>query len=292
MSTRQLTPLQSKFFEVIFGTESPAGKWFDITLILIILASVAVIMLDSIIELHLRYGLLFLQLEWLFTAIFTVEYLVRIWCTPNRKGYMLSIYGIIDLLALLPTYLSLFLPQTAPLLIIRLLRILRIFRVLRLLSLLREANELAAALQRSARKIFVFFSMVIILATIFGCLMYVVEGAEHGYDSIPKSIYWAIVTITTVGYGDIIPQTSIGRAIASVGMLIGYAVIAVPTGIVTAELTAAEQIRRQSELNSSRNCSNCASVERDRGAHYCRNCGAALPRPGHEPDADVDVEPE
>ena len=284
MSPRPLTPLQARFFEVIFGTETPAGKWFDITLILVILASVLVIMLDSIPEMHLHYGLLFLQIEWLFTIMFTVEYLVRIWCTPNRKGYMLSVYGIIDLMALLPTYLSLLLPQAAPLLIIRLLRILRIFRVLRLLTLLREANELAAALQRSARKIFVFFSLVIILATIFGCLMYVVEGAEHGYDSIPKSIYWAIVTITTVGYGDIIPQTSIGRAIASVGMLIGYAVIAVPTGIVTAELTVAEQIRRKGELSSSRNCSNCASVERDPHAHYCRNCGTGLPRPGHQPE--------
>jgi len=284
MSTHQLTPLQSKFFEVIFGTETPAGKWFDISLILIILASVAVIMLDSIAELHLSYGLLYFRLELFFTAIFTVEYLVRIWCAPNRKGYMLSIYGIVDLLALLPTYLSLLLPQAAPLLIIRLLRILRIFRVLRLLSMLREANELAAALHRSARKIFVFFSMVIILATIFGCLMYVVEGAEHGYDSIPKSIYWAIVTITTVGYGDIIPQTPIGRAIASVGMLVGYAVIAVPTGIVTAELTVAEQIRRKGELKSSRNCSNCAAVEHDPEAHYCRHCGAGLPRPGHEPE--------
>ena len=130
--------------------------------------------------------------------------------------------------------------------------------------------------------------MVIILATIFGCLMYVVEGAEHGYDSIPKSIYWAIVTITTVGYGDIIPQTPIGRAIASVGMLIGYAVIAVPTGIVTAELTVAEQIRRRGELNWSRNCSNCAAVERDPEAHYCRNCGAGLPRPGHEPEPEAE----
>jgi len=285
MSTRQLTPLQSKFFEVIFGTETPAGKWFDIILILIIVASVAVIMLDSIAELHLNYGVLYFQLEIFFTAIFTVEYLVRIWCTPNRKGYMLSIYGIVDLLALLPTYLSLMLPKATPLLIIRLLRILRIFRVLRLLSLLREANDLAAALQRSARKIFVFFSMVIVLATIFGCLMYVVEGAEHGYDSIPKSIYWAIVTITTVGYGDIIPQTPLGQVIASVGMLMGYAVIAVPTGIVTAELTVAEQIRRQGELKASRNCSNCTAVERDPEAHYCRKCGTALPRPGHEPES-------
>jgi voltage-gated potassium channel len=159
MSKRQQTPLQQRFYEVIFGTETPAGKWFDIVLILVILASVAVIMLDSIPKLHAHYGPLYLQIEWVFTGLFTIEYLVRIWCTPNRRGYMLSVYGLIDLLALLPTYLSLLLPQAAPLLIIRLLRILRIFRVLRLLSLLREANELAAALNRSARKIFVFFSL-------------------------------------------------------------------------------------------------------------------------------------
>jgi voltage-gated potassium channel len=188
MSKRQQTPLQQRFYEVIFGTETPAGKWFDIVLILVILASVAVIMLDSIPKLHAHYGPLYLQIEWVFTGLFTIEYLVRIWCTPNRRGYMLSVYGLIDLLALLPTYLSLLLPQAAPLLIIRLLRILRIFRVLRLLSLLREANELAAALNRSARKIFVFFSLVIILATIFGCLIYVVEGSENGFHTIPKSI--------------------------------------------------------------------------------------------------------
>ena len=189
-----------------------------------------------------------------------------------------------DLLALLPTYLTLLLPQTAPLLIIRLLRILRIFRVLRLLSLLQEANHLAAALRRSGRKIFVFFSLMMILTTIFGCLLYVVEGGEHGFDNIPKSIYWAIVTITTVGYGDIVPVTWLGRAISSVGMLIGYAVIAVPTGIITAELTVSQQRRELRERESSRNCSTCAHVEADPSAHYCRNCGSVLPRPGHAPE--------
>lgn len=287
MPTRQLTPLQRKFNDVIFGTETPAGKWFDIGLIVIILASVAVIMLDSIPHLHLQFGGLYLELEWVFTVLFTAEYLVRVWCAPNRRAYMLSIYGVVDLLALLPTYLSLLLPQTAPLLIIRLLRILRIFRVLRLLTLLNEANELAGALRRSARKVFVFFSLMIILTTIFGCLMYVVEGAENGFDTIPKSIYWAIVTITTVGYGDVVPQTSVGRLIASAGMLIGYAVIAVPTGIVTAELTVAQQIRRDREVRQSRNCSTCATVEHDAGAHYCRNCGTQLPKPGHEPETTV-----
>lgn len=283
MTKRVQTPLQQQFYEVIFGTETPAGKWFDIGLILVILASVAVIMLDSVAGLDAEHGNLYLQLEWAFTLLFTVEYLIRIWCAPNRKGYVLSIYGVVDLLALLPTYLSLLLPQAAPLLIIRLLRILRIFRVLRLLALLQEANFLARALRRSARKIFVFFALMLILTTIFGCLVYVAEGGQNGFDNIPVSIYWAIVTITTVGYGDVAPESVIGRAIAAIGMLIGYAVIAVPTGIITAELTLSQQAQRDKEMRESRNCTNCSAVERDVGAHYCRNCGSPLPRPVHAP---------
>ena len=285
MALRQQSPLQLKFYEVIFGTETTLGKWFDISLILIIVASVAVIMLDSIAEPHARYGSQYLRLEWIFTLMFTLEYLLRVWCSPNRRGYMFSIYGIVDLLALLPTYLSLLLPQTAPLLIIRLLRILRVFRVLRLLSLLKEANDMAAALRSSARKIFVFYALMLILTTIFGCLMYVVEGAENGFDNIPKSIYWAIVTITTVGYGDLVPLTPIGRALSSLGMLIGYSLITVPAVIMMAPLAASEQARRNRQARESRNCTNCATVEHDSSSHYCRNCGAALPKPGHEPNS-------
>lgn len=286
MSPRKQTPLQLRAYEVIFGTETPMGKWFDLSLIAIIVASVAVIMLDSIVSLDDTYGNLFLQLEWVFTIMFTVEYAARIWCTPNRRAYIFSLYGVVDLLALLPTYLSLLLPQAAPLLIIRLLRILRIFRVLRLLPMLNEANELAAALQRSGRKVFVFFSLVIIIATIFGCLLYVIEGPGNGFDDIPTSVYWAIVTITTVGYGDVTPVTTAGRAISAVGMLVGYAIIAVPTGIITAELTGAQRIRKQREMLESRNCTNCAAVEHDPHAHYCRLCGTGLPRPGHAPEDD------
>lgn len=284
MAHREQTPGQKRFYEVIFGTETPAGKWFDLCLISVIIASVAVVMLDSMIQLHLEYGQLFQQLELGFTLLFTLEYLARIWCTPNRKAYVLSLYGVVDLLAILPTYLSLIVPQAAPLLIIRLLRILRIFRVLRLLSLLNEANDLAAALQRSGRKVFVFFSIVIIIATIFGCLLYVIEGPGNGFEDIPTSVYWAIVTITTVGYGDVTPVTTTGRAISAVGMLIGYAIIAVPTGIITAELTVGQRLKKERELRLARNCTNCASVERDPDAHYCRNCGSALPKPGHEPE--------
>ncbi len=288
MTLRQQTPAQKRAYDVIFGTETPAGKYFDIALIIAILTSVLVVMLDSIPEYHARHGRLFLQIEWAFTILFTVEYAVRMWCVPNRRAYGLSVYGIVDLLALLPTYLSLFMPQAAPLLIIRLLRILRIFRVLRLLSLLKEANDLAAALQRSVRKIFVFFSLMIILATIFGCLIYVIEGPEHGFNSIPHSIYWAMVTITTVGYGDVVPMTPMGQVISAVGMLIGYAVIAVPTGIVTAELTASQVRLEEQRKRESRNCTTCASVEKDPGAHYCRNCGSALPSPGHRPENSPD----
>ncbi len=281
MSVRQQTARQRKFYEVIFGTETPAGKWFDLALIAIILTSVGIILFDSIPEYHHRFGTTFMRIEWGFTALFTIEYLVRLWCVPNRKGYALSLYGVVDLLALLPTYLSLLLPQAAPLLIIRLLRILRIFRVLRLLALLNEANDLAGALHRSTRKIFVFFSMMIILTTIFGCLMYVIEGPEHGFNSIPHSIYWAIVTITTVGYGDVTPQTPLGQVLSSIGMLIGYAVIAVPTGIVTAEMTRNQIEERIKRERNSRNCTTCAAAEIDPEAHYCRRCGSHLPAPGH-----------
>ena len=287
MSTRPQTAAQETVYDIIFGTETRAGKWFDIALIAVISISVCIVLLDSISELHLSYGNLFFRLEWLFTIIFTIEYGTRIWCAPNRRGYILSIYGIGDLLALLPTYISLLLPQTAPLLIIRLLRILRIFRVLRMLAMLQEANHLASALHRSARKIFIFFTFMIILTTIFGCLMYVVEGPARGFDNIPRSIYWAIVTITTVGYGDIVPTTALGRAISSVGMLIGYAVIAVPTGIITAELTASQRARDMQDMLTARNCTTCASVEHDPAAHYCRRCGSHLPRPGHESEDDT-----
>ena len=240
-------------------------------------------MLDSITSLDVRFGNLFLQLEWVFTIMFTIEYIARIWCTPNRRAYVFSLYGVVDLLALLPTYLSLLVPQAAPLLIIRLLRILRIFRVLRLLPMLNEANELAAALQRSGRKVFIFFALVMILATIFGCLLYVIEGPANGFDDIPTSVYWAIVTITTVGYGDVTPVTTAGRAVAAAGMLVGYAIIAVPTGIITAELTGAQRIRKMRDTLQARNCTNCSAVEKDAHAHYCRLCGAGLPRPGHAP---------
>lgn len=274
MTARDISPLQQQFYDVIFGTETPAGKWFDIALIAVILCSVAIVLLDSIAGINRNYGQLFWQIEWAFTILFTVEYMVRIWCSPNRKAYVLSLYGVVDLLAILPTYVTLLVPQASSLLIVRLLRILRIFRVLRLMAFLNETNLLAGALRRSARKIFVFFSMMIILTMIFGCLMYVVEGPESGFTNIPLSIYWAIVTITTVGYGDVVPVTWLGRAISATGMLVGYAIIAVPTGIITAELASS---MRGTHHRTSRNCSQCSRAGHDLDARYCKYCGSDLP---------------
>jgi voltage-gated potassium channel len=272
MNQRALSPNQARVYDIIFGTQSAAGKAFDLILIGAILASVAVVVADSLPQLHETYGRLFWQIEWLFTLFFTVEYGIRIWCSPNRKAYVTSGFGLIDLLSILPTYAALFIPEAAPLLILRLFRIVRIFRVLRLLAFIKEATVLSEALRRSSRKIFVFFSMMIIITTLFGCLVYVVEGPENGFHTIPESVYWAIVTITTVGYGDVAPVTALGRAIASVGMLIGYAIIAVPTGIITAELT--QELRRQRDLRS---CEHCNRSGHEPDSVHCRFCGAVLP---------------
>ncbi len=268
---REQTPVQRRAYNIIFGTDPGAGRNFDLALIVIILASVAVVLLDSMPGLHAEYGRLFLKLEWAFTLFFTVEYGLRLWCSPNRKRYALSTFGIVDFLAILPTYIALFFPEAVSLLLIRLIRVLRIFRVLRLLQFLREANVLARSLANSRRKIFVFFSIMLIITTVFGCLMYVIEGPENGFSNIPKSIYWAIVTITTVGYGDVVPHTWLGQTIASVGMLIGYAIIAVPTGIITAELAIEINLER-----SRINCGNCERSGHDADARYCKYCGAHL----------------
>ena len=273
MSIRTTTPLQDRFYTIIFGTETPAGKWFDITLIAVILASVVVVMLDSVGTQHAAHGELYWRIEWIFTTLFTVEYLVRIWCSPNRRAYITSIYGVVDLLAILPTYIALAVPAASSLLIVRLLRILRIFRVLRLLSYLSEANILAGALRKSWRKIFVFFSLMIVITMIFGCVVYVLEGPENGFNNIPLSIYWAIVTITTVGYGDLVPQTAPGRLVSAMGMLLGYAIIAVPTGIITAELANEMATHRD---QTTRNCPQCSRAGHDEDASHCKHCGAHL----------------
>lgn len=272
---REQTPLQAKLYTVIFGTDTTAGKWFDIVLIIAILVSVTVIVLDSIAGVHRSFGPLLQRIEWGFTLLFTLEYLLRIWIARNRRAYLRSVYGVIDLLAILPSYLAFFLPQTAPLLIVRLLRVLRVFRVLRLVSFLDEANTVAGALRQSARQVFVFFSMIVTVMVVFGCLMYVIEGPDNGFSNIPVSVYWAIVTVTTVGYGDVVPVTTMGRAISAMAMLVGYAIIAVPTGIFTTNL----MMRREHATGSGSkplNCPQCARAGHEADARYCRFCGTSL----------------
>jgi voltage-gated potassium channel len=275
VSARQQTPLQEKLYTIIFGTDTPAGKWFDLLLILAILISVTVIVLDSIASVHATWGYTFLRIEWCFTVLFSLEYALRIWIAKNRVAYVKSVYGLIDLLAILPSYLALIMPQTAPLLIVRLLRVLRVFRVLRLVHFLEEANSVAGALRRSARQIFVFFSMVITIMIVFGCFMYVIEGPGNGFSNIPVSVYWAIVTITTVGYGDVVPVTTAGRTISAMAMLVGYAIIAVPTGIFTTNLMLG---RNGHGPPLPLNCPQCARAGHQADAKYCRFCGADLGR--------------
>lgn len=264
-------PLKEKIHIVIEGTDTRTGKFFDVLLLIAIALSVAVVMLDSVLILRLQYGQLFFYAEWLFTILFTIEYALRLYSAPNRKHYAFSFFGIIDLLALLPSYLSLFFVGTQYLLVVRILRILRIFRVFKLRSYMQQAGFLAAAFRTSQHKIIVFFLSLLLLVTIFGSVMYVVEGPENGYTSIPLSIYWAVVSLTTVGYGDISPKTPIGQAIASMVMITGYAIIAVPTGIFTAELT--RTMRPQLHPIS---CPKCGKFGHASNAKFCDRCGHDL----------------
>ena len=257
--------------EVIFGTDTPAGRHFDVVLIIVILASVLVLMVASIQELPANIFFTLYIAEWVFTIIFTIEYMLRFYSSPRPFKYATSFFGVIDFLSVIPSYLSLIIVGGNYLAIIRLLRVLRVFRVLKLVRYLGEANVLLRSMMMSRRKIMIFFFSVLVLSVIFGSLMYIVEGPEHGFNSIPKSVYWTIVTITTVGYGDITPQTPLGQFIAALAMLTGYSIIAVPTGILTAEL--AQEIQREKER---RVCGSCGKIGHDADANFCRNCGAKL----------------
>lgn len=258
-----------RLHEIIFEADTPAGKLFDVVLILSILVSVAVVMLDSIAALHETYGRLFIQLEWIFTVLFSVEYGLRLSCIGRPLKYAGSFYGIVDLLSILPSYLSLIFPGGQYLLVIRVLRLLRVFRVLKLVQFVGESNYLRQALWASRRKVAVFMFSVFLLMMIFGSVMYLVEGPEHGFTSIPRSIYWAIVTMTTVGYGDISPQTNLGQALASLVMICGYGIIAIPTGIVTSELAFRKSLSTQA-------CPQCGAEGHDPNAKFCKSCGAEL----------------
>ncbi len=263
--------LKSKIHTIIFEADTKSGKVFDILLIALILISVVVVLFDSVSIYNEKYGELFWSLEWFFTIVFTIEYLFRLYSVKKPYKYVSSFFGIIDLLAILPTYLSLFLPGSQLLLVIRVLRVLRIFRVLKLIRFLKAAMILKEALSASRTKIVVFLMTVSTLVIIFGSMMYLIEGTENGFTSIPRSIYWAIVTLTTVGYGDLSPQTNIGQVLASIIMIMGYAIIAVPTGIVTTEIA-----KREIKRISTQACPECSAEGHDADAVYCKYCGAKL----------------
>lgn len=262
---------RQKLHEVIFEAETPLGKFFDILLILAILASVVVVMLESVASLDQQFGRLFDVMEWIFTILFTLEYLARIIALKKPYFYIKSFYGVIDLLSILPTYLSLLFAGTQALMVLRIMRLLRIFRVLKLVRFLSEGNKLFNAMKASLPKIIVFLVSVICINLIVGTLMYIIEGVENGFDSIPRSIYWAIVTMTTVGYGDIAPATATGQILASFIMILGYGIIAVPTGIVTSEITMAKNKNISTEV-----CPSCGSEGHDVDADFCKFCGARM----------------
>jgi voltage-gated potassium channel len=267
-----LKPWQTKLHEVIFEADTRSGKYFDVLLILAIVSSVLIVMLDSVASIRASAGTCFLVLEWVFTILFTIEYVLRLLCVGRPLRYALSFYGIVDLLAILPSYFSLIFPGGQYLLVIRILRVLRIFRVLKFVQYIGEARMLMQALKSSRRKITVFLFSVFTVVIIMGSLMYLIEGEEHGFTSIPRSIYWAVVTLTTVGYGDISPQTAIGQALASVIMILGYGIIAVPTGIVTAEMTSSAMKTKV----TTQACPQCSAEGHDPDAVYCKYCSAPL----------------
>ena len=266
-------PWQRTLYEIIFDADSAGGKAFDVVLIAAITISVAVVLLDSMKPIHQEHAGRLLAAEWIFTGLFTVEYLLRLACVDRPRRYATSFFGVVDLLAVVPTYVSLFVPGSQALIVIRILRALRIFRVLKLGHHVREANMLGRALWASRRKVLVFLYAVLTLVVIIGSLMYLIEGEEHGFTSIPRSIYWTVVTLTTVGFGDITPGTPLGQALSVVVMLLGFAIIAVPTGIVTVEL--AQAAREWTHVKESR-CGGCGAIGHDGDARHCKHCGAAL----------------
>ncbi len=256
---------------VIFEADTPAGKTFDVALLALILLSIVSVMLDSVASLHDEFGSWLIGLEWAITGLFTVEYALRLVSVPRPWGYARSFFGVVDLLAIVPTYLSLLLPGAHSLLVIRALRLLRIFRVFKLVRFLGESNVLLFALRSSVPKVIVFLGTVLVLNVIMGTAVYLIEGEANGFTSIPLSVYWAIVTMTTVGYGDLAPQTVGGQMLAAVAMLMGYAIIAVPTGIVSAEIIHATRPRV-----TTRSCPACTAEGHEPSASYCKDCGASL----------------
>ena len=262
---------RKRAYEVIFEHDSRPGRTFDMALILAILASVVAIMLESVASVRAVHGPLLRGVEWGFTVAFTVEYVLRLWCVARPVRYARSFLGVVDLLAVLPTYVSVLFPGGQVLTVVRILRVLRVFRILKLAQYVGEARVLGQALRASRFKITVCLLSVVTIVVIVGSLMDLVEGPEHGFTSIPAGVYWGVVTLTTVGFGDITPQTPLGQALASLVMIMGYGIIAVPTGIVTAELAYATRDNREQ-----RRCPTCGRPGHDPDAQHCKFCGAVL----------------
>jgi voltage-gated potassium channel len=266
------TSFKQQLHTIIFEAETRGGKAFDVALFIMIMGSIAVVMLESVAALDAKYHRLFYALEWFFTIVFTVEYALRIYSIGTPMRYIWSFYGIIDLLAILPTYLAIFFAGSHMLVTVRILRLLRIFRVLKLSRFMSESNALLMALWASRRKISVFLFVVFLITIIMGTLMYLIEGKENGFTSIPLSIYWAIVTLTTVGFGDITPKTELGQALAAFIMILGYGIIAVPTGIVSSEMVKANN----QDSGTTDSCHNCGAEGHRLGAKFCYKCGHVL----------------
>lgn len=264
---------KKRLAHIVFESDDWASKTFDIVLLFMIFGSIIVAILDSVASLHAQHGKLFLQLEWLFTILFTIEYGLRIWLSRNSKGYIFSFFGMVDLLAILPSYLSFFVVNSQLLTVIRALRLLRVIRILKLGRYVAEAEYLTKSLKASSHKIMIFVGFVLTIVLITGTLMFIVEGPESGFTSIPVGMYWAIVTLTTVGFGDITPQTPWGQLLSSLIMLMGYAIIAVPTGIVSSEMASQ---KRKLELKSKVVCPHCKHSDLDAWDEYCRFCGEKL----------------
>ncbi len=265
--------LRTKVHEIIFEADTQEGKFFDIVLLWLIVISVIMVILESVESYNAKYHDFFFTVEWILTIAFSIEYFLRIYSLKKPKYYIFSFYGVVDFLSILPTYLSLVIVGTHTLAIIRILRLFRIFRIFKLSRYVAESSTLMIALKASRRKIFVFMASVVLLVIVLGAIMYLIEGgANETFDSIPRGVYWAIVTLTTVGYGDISPSTPLGQFVASIVMILGYAIIAVPTGIVTAELSNPSLHRK----NNTQSCGNCNFHEHEDDAKFCKRCGESL----------------
>lgn len=261
-----------KLYEIIFESDTFWGRIFDEILLLMITLSILVVMLDSMEEVRMQYGLSLNRAEWFFTILFTIEYILRIISSPNPKNYIFSFLGIVDFLSIIPTYIAITFPEAQPLIVIRAIRLLRIYRILKLYRFVRAGNLLLLAIKNSLRKIMIFMVFILVLVIMLGSIMYVIEDADNGFFSIPLSIYWAVITLTTVGYGDIVPVTGLGQFIATFIMLLGYSIIAIPTGIVSVEISRSVGER----YAKNKVCNYCEETLHESDANFCKTCGARL----------------